>query len=439
MEKAISIIMSYLDSTWGVLLQAKSQLSTTNAILMLSMLGMMLYRAWAGGAKPPKVTRKLTVVSEDDFPPIEPLDKFGWETTEPLQLRPYKPKYNLTMALENLEPSELIPIDKEYKDRIYERRKVLKENYDIALGIHSDKGTVHRDGEEAPLVHDAICELYEYVMGIYLPNRYPTMFTLMDAKFETGKVFMLQNKVTGEVLPASVSPGGSLIKALETLAKTIDEDMLILLPSENGEKLIKEGDDGLRDRRKGEKKESLKTSVSDKGNTKYVLQAYATCFPSGFNTREKLGKQLAAIHDPVPGYKEKLEKSMDRYFERLEVGKYMKRMNWTVTAGAELFSAFGDIHSSKNEDLRPLKSEELDLDDTFLRVERQTLYRLPKSGAIVFSIHTYRYPIQQIKEEGSGEDLAAAIDGIETGNIPHMGKYKRVPVWGQAVKDYLRS
>lgn len=76
---------------------------------------------------------------------------------------------------------------------------------------------------------------------------------------------------------------------------------------------------------------------------------------------------------------------------------------------------------------------------TFLRCERQTLYRLPKSRAIVFSIHTYRYPIRQLKEEGSGEDLAAAIEGIENGNVPQMAEYKKVPAWGEAVKEYLRN
>ncbi|KAK2877062.1 hypothetical protein FQN49_001446 [Arthroderma sp. PD_2] len=424
------------------LVRTISQLPTTNVILIVSMLGMVWYRARYGGAKTPGESRKLTVVAEDDFPPIEPHNKFSWEATEPLQLRPYKPKYNLTMALENLEPSELIPVDKEYRDRISERQKVLKEHYDIALGIHSKHGSekelVH-SGTDTPLSHDAICELYEFVMGIYLPNRYPTMFTLIEAKYESGKAFMLQNKVTGEVLPASVSRGRPLVKALETLARTIDEDMLILLPAEGEEKPTKRSEEGLRDRRKGKGGEPFTAPSKNNGDTKYVLQAYVTCFPSGFNTREKLGKQLTTIHDPVPGYKEKLEKSMDRYFEKLEVGKFMKRVNWTVTTGAELFSAFGDIHVSKNEELRPLSLEELDLDDTFLRCERQTLYRLPKSGAIVFSIHTYRYPIRQIKEEGSGEELAAAIDGIEAGNIPQMGKYKRVPVWGKAVKEYLRS
>jgi hypothetical protein len=58
---------------------------------------------------------------------------------------------------------------------------------------------------------------------------------------------------------------------------------------------------------------------------------------------------------------------------------------------------------------------------------------------LVFAFHTYVYPIKQIKEEGLGEDLANAIDGLRKGNVPDMHTYKRGDVWGEAVKDYLRS
>jgi len=76
---------------------------------------------------------------------------------------------------------------------------------------------------------------------------------------------------------------------------------------------------------------------------------------------------------------------------------------------------------------------------TFVRSERQTLHRLPKSRALVFAFKTYLYPIQQIKEEGLSEELAQAIDGLKAGNVPQMHFYKRGAVWGQAVKKYLRS
>ena len=49
------------------------------------------------------------------------------------------------------------------------------------------------------------------------------------------------------------------------------------------------------------------------------------------------------------------------------------------------------------------------------------------------------YPLKDIKEEGFGEDLAQAIDGLKEGSVPAMHFYKRGVVWGEAVKAYLRS
>ena len=74
-----------------------------------------------------------------------------------------------------------------------------------------------------------------------------------------------------------------------------------------------------------------------------------------------------------------------------------------------------------------------------MRCERQTLYRLPKSKAILFSLRTFLYPIRDIKDEGLGEELAQAIDGLQDGNAPGMYIYKRAFIWGNAIKNYLRS
>ena len=61
------------------------------------------------------------------------------------------------------------------------------------------------------------------------------------------------------------------------------------------------------------------------------------------------------------------------------------------------------------------------------------------SKALVFTIHTYAYPVRQVKDEGCGEDLANAIDGLKRGNVPEMHAYKKGDVWGEALKDFLRS
>jgi hypothetical protein len=49
------------------------------------------------------------------------------------------------------------------------------------------------------------------------------------------------------------------------------------------------------------------------------------------------------------------------------------------------------------------------------------------------------YPISEIKDEGMGEELAQAIEGLEQGSVPKMMFYKRGVVWGEAVKSFLRS
>jgi hypothetical protein len=293
-------------------------------------------------------------------------------------------------------------MDKNHKDRMELRRQLIKDHNDIVVGVNNDDD-----------IRPAVYELYTYLFGTYLPGRYPTMFKLERADYETGKITFLHNNITSELFPVRPSPTKPTSFWLELLGRTIDEDFLLLLPSKTADE--KEG-----------------------GDTSYVLEAYITCFPSGFNPREKLGKKLRDIHGPVPGYQEKIAGSMDRFFDKIEVGKYVKRVNWSVTTGANLYAADGATHAYDG-DRGSIKQEEVDVEKTFLRTERQTLHRLPKSKALVFAFKTYTYPIAQIKEEGNGEALAEAIDGLKGGNVPGMHFYKRGAVWGESVKKFLRS
>jgi hypothetical protein len=283
------------------------------------------------------------------------------------------------MALETLDPSELIPMDNTYRERLLYRRSLLKKHHDVVVAVNSPHRAApstfvaEASGEEGesiePRVQRAVAELYTWLMGAYLPGRYPSMFKLHRATYETGPAVMLENRVMGELYPAEFHVDGgenkkkmgsttmSTITALQILLKNIDEDFLILLPEEvlsstsSDSSSAASGSEGSRRGSEGET------------HSKYVLQAFSTCYPAGFNPVQKLGKQLAKIHEPVPGYAEKLEKSMDRFFEKLEVGKYVKRVNWSITTESELFAAFGGLHAdagTNNE--KPIKPGDLDLD-----------------------------------------------------------------------------
>lgn len=45
----------------------------------------------------------------------------------------------------------------------------------------------------------------------------------------------------------------------------------------------------------------------------WKLMASATLFPAGWKLQERIGCSMAVLHAPVPGWKEKLGKSVNRY------------------------------------------------------------------------------------------------------------------------------
>ncbi len=81
----------------------------------------------------------------------------------------------------------------------------------------------------------------------------------------------------------------------------------------------------------------------------------------------------------------------------------------------------------------------IDIDKARLRVELQTLTRLPETQAILFSFKSYLYPLADIKAEGLGPQLADAIQGLKAGNAPGMWVYKGGVLWGTAACEYLRE
>ncbi len=369
-------------------------------------------------------------VSSDPYADIEPLLEFDWSTTTPIKIRPFKPRYHLTMALETCPLPELVAIDDTYLERMALRRSVLddhpKETY-----LCNDPCT------------EAVFEVYAWMFGTYLPQRYPTMYTLVD-QYE-GTVDSKQQRRSLYNIPANKYiplEAPSAMEALYILGCHVDTDILILLPS----------------------------STAADGSPIYHLEAFVCCFPSGFKTQEKLGLPLADIHKPVPGYKAKIEKSMDRFFAKMELGKAVRRANWAITTDISLYSQGGthmyedgkteetgenegevtgrkvvenrktlNVDAPDVEESIEQQKKNVRIEDCRLRCERQTLHRLTKTKALAFMFKTYQYKLEDVKAEGSGPELADAIAGLALGSVPDMAFYKRQVVWGDKVVEYLRS
>lgn len=134
---------------------------------------------------------------------------------------------------------------------------------------------------------------------------------------------------------------------------------------------------------------------------------------------------------------------MDRFFARLEVGRAVRRANWTVTTHDQLFTEGGThLYEDVNETAKTGLEEqerEVVVENCRLRSERQTLHRLPETKALVFGFKTYLCTLEEVKADGDEEALAEAIEGFKRGSVPEMEFYKRGVVWGEKVKGYLRS
>ena len=143
--------------------------------------------------------------------------------------------------------------------------------------------------------------------------------------------------------------------------------------------------------------------VMDRRGDDVCLVAASLCFPSHWRLAEKIGGSAAAIHGPVAHYREELQAKVDRYLERLPVDRIGLRRNWTIQDHDTLFVP-----------TYPPRQAGVDAtnagDRLWLRSERQTLRRLPSSGAVLFTIRVQVVPLGVLVERPDvAHALAAAL------------------------------
>ncbi len=126
------------------------------------------------------------------------------------------------------------------------------------------------------------------------------------------------------------------------------------------------------------------------GAEAHVLTAAILCFPANWTLAEKLGRPLGAIHAPVPQYVPRMAARVQRLFDALrpveEGGRILMRMN-------AIGHCVPDLFQPRRENDPPGQGQGQaqgrgQSAGGYLRIERQCLRKLPRSGAVVFSIHT---------------------------------------------------
>lgn len=284
-------------------------------------------------------------------------------------------KFRITMGLRKLDVWNWLTVDQNY----------MKEHEIRDSLLRSQRENVF---ECLPESKAACAEVLELVSE-FLCERYPSMF-FMEKDGNTNKV---HNTKTGEEFVIGDENGPA--EPLEIAARLAMEDLSVLMKNEDGE---------------------------------YYLAASATLFPVGWSVQKRIGWTVSRMHDPVPDWKSKVGHSVNKFFCRLTPEAPMERSNYfleTTEPDEGLSNTLFRPDGLTEQQPGP------SIDEVLLRRERQTFRRLPRTGALVFSVKT---SLQTLKELPVDQLQALAT---EIRSWPEdMAKYKGRDIWGQRVLDY---
>ena len=174
-------------------------------------------------------------------------------------------------------------------------------------------------------------------------------------------LMFLESQPGYEVAPGHVRrPDGVQVElagapALETCARLVQEDLLLLRkPAET-----------------------------------HDLVGGVLCFPALWRLREKTGRTLFDVHRPVAPYTSDLSDRVERVLSVLRTDQVLMRAN-------ALIYDCPDLHQPASEGAPKALTPGT---PRYVRVERQTFRRLPKTRAVVFAIHTYLVAAEQLSTE----------------------------------------
>lgn len=136
--------------------------------------------------------------------------------------------------------------------------------------------------------------------------------------------------------------------------------------------------------------------------------AGSVCFPSSWILHEKIGRLMHEVHTPVPQYSKGTRNAgmIERIFDNLHVDVPVERFNWSIYNSDGLYQ-----RGHHNEHAIDKAGKE---NTYYLRVEHQTLRKLPKTQDILFTIRIHVDPINMLaKRKDKGEIASKFIATIE--------------------------
>jgi hypothetical protein len=271
-----------------------------------------------------------------------------------------------TIGLKPLDPATWIEIDRYYEAYLAEKDRLIAEHPGDVFAAE-------------PGTEDAQREVLELVADHLTRHRSGISPGAADRDF------------IGERLRRF---GGSDEPRLQIAARLVQEDLVLMRRSDDGWRLV----------------------------------AASLCFPSSWSLAEKFGRPLQDIHNPVPAFGpgSRMATLITRIFDNLRIEQPVERLNWSLQEDAELYHP----RSKSQRDARIERDGTtllgaLPAEAAFIRVERQTLRKLPASGDILFTIRVYLDPIAVLKRHPRRAELASSfadqLAALDQGQLAYKG------------------
>jgi hypothetical protein len=145
------------------------------------------------------------------------------------------------------------------------------------------------------------------------------------------------------------------------------------------------------------------------------LAAAALAFPSSWRLAEKFGRPMTAIHAPVPGFAGRMDQMVARIFDNLAPMQPVERFNWSLYDDARLHHPEPHTKAWRGPDGR------VDPARVQVRVERQTLTKLPETGDIAFTIRVHQNPVAALCGTRLGQMLADDLGSLDAAQLAYKG------------------
>ena len=162
------------------------------------------------------------------------------------------------------------------------------------------------------------------------------------------------------------------------------------------------------------------------------------CFANGWAISDRLGKSFIDIHQRTPQTTMPSVEAGARFLQSLKPGRVYWRMSWNFKLSDQMDMTTKHKPAYKADFARraPLLTPDDVGDAVFIRIERQTFTRLPRSGGLLFGIHTYN---SSVAEEAKDPSRAQRILNVVRGATREVKDYKAITPIEDALTTFLAA